>query len=388
MDKIADNNLVKKVMTFKSGQFVFSRNFDRAALERLFIEARVLKQTVADLPVLPWLAAELEEETIRRAIHSTAAIEGNPLSEEQVGRVLARSAESKTSERAEQEITNLRGAYALCRALPLRGGSFKLEEPTIKAFHQAITQDIAHQHNAPGRYRDHLVKVGDAEHGGVYTPPKILKDVQTLMGEFTAWINGEDLMAEEPPVRAALAHYHLGLIHPFGDGNGRTARLVEALILQAQGIGHLPVMLSNYYYTHVDDYYWAFTRSLRSKTHDVTPFMEFVLKAFIAALYELKGKMTGHIRRFAMRDFLAYQRDTRVITQRQFGLMTLLLDHDRLVSVKDLLNNPLFQLLYRSVSERTAWRDVKKLADLGLLTPAAEGGYRLDLRALDRFGAA
>jgi Fic family protein len=384
MDKIADNSLVKKVMTFKAGQFVFSRNFDRAALERLFIEARVLKQTVADLPVLPWLASRLDEETIRRAIHSTAAIEGNPLSEEQVGEVLARPEEAKTSAGAEQEIRNLREAYKACRRARLTSDGFRLEEPIIKAFHQAITMDIAHEHNVPGRYRDHLVKVGDKEHGGVYTPPKILKDVQTLMTEFIAWINGGELMQEEPPVRAALAHYHLGLIHPFGDGNGRAARLVEALVLQAQGIGHLPVMLSNYYYTHVDDYYWAFTRSQRGKEHDVTPFVEFVLKAFIAALYELKSKMTHAIRKLAMRDFLVLRRQNKLITQRQHDLLVLLLDSDKPFSLADLQTQPLFQVLYRAVSERTARRDIQRLLDHGLLLPDKPGQYRLNLRGLDR----
>jgi Fic family protein len=244
--------------------------------------------------------------------------------------------------------------------------------------------DIAHEHNVPGRYRDHLVKVGDKEHGGVYTPPKILKDVQTLMTEFIAWINGGELMQEEPPVRAALAHYHLGLIHPFGDGNGRAARLVEALVLQAQGIGHLPVMLSNYYYTHVDDYYWAFTRSQRGKDHDVTPFVEFVLKAFIAALYELKSKMTHAIRKLAMRDFLVLRRQNKLITQRQHDLLVLLLDSDKPFSLADLQTQPLFQVLYRAVSERTARRDIQRLLDHGLLLPDKPGQYRLNLRGLDR----
>ena len=338
--------------------------------------------------MLPWFAAKLEEDTIRRAIHSTAAIEGNPLSEEQVGEILANPKEAKTSARAEKEIRNLREAYRVCRDLALRGDSFKLEERMIRILHQTITKDIPHGHNLPGRHRGHLVKVGDKEHGGVYTPPKIPKDIQALLAEFIAWINGDDLMAGEPPIRAALAHYHLGLIHPFSDGNGRTARLVEALILQSQGIGHLPVMLSNYYYTHLDDYHWAFTRSQRSKDHDVTPFLELVLKAFIAALYELKGKMTGHIRRFAMRDFLVKLRANRTLNQRQHDLLALLLAHDRSVSIKDLLTDPIFQALYRSVWERTAWRDMKKLIGLGLLTPALENGFRLGLRALDHFRAA
>ncbi|MBI5522394.1 MAG: Fic family protein [Desulfarculus sp.] len=369
-------------MTFKSGQFVFSRLYDRQTLDRLFLEARVLKETVADLPVLPWLASKLEEEAIRRSIHSTAALEGNPLSEEQVGDVLSEDDQQKTASQSEVEIHNLKLAYHVCKSLLIKGPYRLLDEDLISDFHKFITINIEHPHNRPGSYRDHLVKVGDKEHGGVYTPPKIRADIETLMKEFIAWINGEELLAEEPVVRAALAHFHLAKIHPFSDGNGRTARLVEALCLQAHGLGHVPAMLSNYYYRHPDDYYWAFSRSERNPEHDVTPFIQFVLRAFIAALYDIKDRMTSAIRQFALREHVARLRQAKELTQRQLSLLTLLLDSGQDFSLPDLFRDPKLAIIYRDVSERTARRDLERLLRLRLLKEQGPARYRLDDKAL------
>jgi Fic family protein len=95
----------------------------------------------------------------------------------------------------------------------------------------------------PGQYRNHIVKVGNADHGNVYTPPKCLADIENLMREFLEWINSDSITSLNPILRAGLAHYNMGLIHPFGDGNGRTARLIEALLMKSSGIRYVPIML-------------------------------------------------------------------------------------------------------------------------------------------------
>ena len=75
-----DNSMT--IRTFKSGHFVFSSKYETARLTESLTTAKILYMTVKDLPILPQLAAPLEEELIRRSIFGTAAIEGNPLSED------------------------------------------------------------------------------------------------------------------------------------------------------------------------------------------------------------------------------------------------------------------------------------------------------------------
>lgn len=383
IDKITDKNMVKKVVTFKAGHFVLSNEYDRQGLADKLVEARVLRETVAELPILPAISSHLEEETIIRSIFGTAALEGNPLSEKEVGQVLSQAGPEETRDRAQREVANLKRAYNLVRESRDSEGPDEIIEGFIRSLHQIITDGIEHPRNQPGRYRGHKVLVGDAGHGGVYTPPKILPDIETLMAALVEWINSPEVMADGALVRAALLHYHLGIIHPFADGNGRTARLMEAMVLANDGIRLVPAMLSNYYYQHMDEYYWAFSLCLKDKNKDVTPFVDFVLTAFIASIREMKGRMTFFIRKFALRDFIAYRRAERDITHRQHELLRLLLESHASFSLRDLFVRTPFSLLYEKVTERTARRDLERLTTMGLIWRREDGKYEINLNALD-----
>jgi Fic family protein len=378
-----DDFMAKKILTVKSGNFVLSRKCNEGELSLPLIQSRILYETVRDLPIVPELSAQIEEELIRRSIFGTAALEGNPLTEERVGQIISEPAKEEKMERAEKEIKNLQVAYdSFIRGWQIPGSVFKLEEDLIKQIHSIVTHDIEHEYNVPGQYRNHLVKVGDDEHGGVYTPPKALIDIEMLMREFTIWINSEGILRLEPPMRAALAHYHLGLIHPFGDGNGRTARLIEALLMRLAGMKYVPIMLSNFYYRNMNDYFWAFSRAQRNKEHDVTPFVGFVLKGIVESLNEIKGRIIFFIRQFALRDYYSFLRTQKKITQRQHDFLTTLLDKLTPFTLGDLFTVSPFNVLYRNVSERTARRDLKKLTDLRLLY-IAENKYQLNLQVLE-----
>lgn len=78
----------KRVDTFRSGPFVFSLNHDRTKLGDSLIRAKVQFLTIREIPILPNLASNIEDDLIRKSIFGTAAIEGNPLSEEVVNRIL------------------------------------------------------------------------------------------------------------------------------------------------------------------------------------------------------------------------------------------------------------------------------------------------------------
>jgi len=285
--------------------------------------------------------------------------------------------------RAEKEIRNLKDAYdSFVRGWQIPEAVSKLEEDLIRQIHSIITHDIEHEYNVPGQYRNHLVKVGNAEHGGVYTPPKMLADIETLMKEFARWINSEEILNLDPAIRAALAHYHFGLIHPFGDGNGRTARLIEALLMRLGGMKYVPIMLSNFYYRNMDDYFWTFSKARKSEEHDVTPFVGFVLKGVVESLNEIKGRIIFFIRKFALRDYYAFLRTGKQITQRQHDLLIIALDELTPFALGDLFTVSPFNVLYRNVSERTARRDLKKLSDTRLLY-VTEGKYQLNLQVLE-----
>ena len=375
-----DNDPVKKFMTFKSGNFVFSSKHNASELHNILFEARLLYATIGDLPVLPSWATYLEEELIRRSIFSTAAIEGNPLKEEDVKKIIDQADFEQKDSEARRAIVNLRKAYDYVKKIEQpKTGIYEVTEDLIKNCHRIITDGLNNTDNLPGQYRNHLVKVGDEAHGGIYTPPKCQADIVNLMKEFIKWINSKEVTELDSLLRASLAHYHLGLIHPFGDGNGRTIRLLEAVLLRTSGIKYVPTMLSNYYYRNVDNYYLAFSFTRKNKEHDVTMFLKFTLEGVVDSLKEIKDNITFSIRRLVMRDYLAFLRNKKSIVQRQHDLLCLLLDSGKAVSLKDLFTVTPYNTLYRNVSERTARRDLSTLLERGLLS-YENGYYTLDLK--------
>lgn len=370
--------MVIKIDTHKSGPFPFSKLYSSAELEEVLTAVQRLNEMVSGLPVLPRYASRLQGELIRQSIFGTAAIEGNPLTEEQVEEVLEGDAEHLENI-AEQEIVNLKNAYQIIGGIEKQ--EVNLSEELIKKAHLMITEGIDYKGNEPGSYRNHKVKVGGSEYGGTHTPPKIIDDIKTLMGSFIEWINSEELLGLDPIFRGALTHYHLCMIHPFGNGNGRTARLMEAFILHCSGMRYTPLMLSNYYYRHKDDYFRVFPKTTKSPGHDRTPFLKFVLEGLHESLKDIKVRVDYLIRILAIKDSVDFMRQERTLIRRQHDLLNILLDYNVRFTLYDLPSISPFNILYGSVSERTARRDLAKLTNMGLLLHKKDK-YRLNIHFL------
>lgn len=377
-----NKNPLKEVMTFKSGNFVFSRKLVEEKLEPSIVHSNLLYEFVKELPILPEMAAQINEEIIRRSIFGTAALEGNPLTEEKVAKIISEPGKTRNPQLAEKEIRNLKTVYDHIAKITPVETPFLLTEDMIKEFHRIITVGLEYETNVPGGYRNHIVKVGDAEHGGVYTPPKCLDDIRNLMRDFVGWINSNDVLQQTPIIRAALAHYHFELIHPFGDGNGRTGRIIEAVMLQSGGVKYVPIMLSNYYYRNKDDYFWAFSKAINNVENDLTVFLEFVCRGHLDSLQEIKSRIVYLIRKNTLRDYYHYLHKKRAIGRRQHDFLNMLLDSGEPFLLGDLLGKSPFNVLYRRVSERTARRDIQKLSSSKLLLEK-DGKYELNLLALE-----
>lgn len=370
------------VMTFKSGKFILSSKCDFAQIMPLIVESSVLYSTIRDLPVLPNMASQLDEDLMMRSIHGTVAIEGNPLPEDQVDRILTGN-EPVEENRAVKEILNLKKAYNTLPGYYTKGNNpLIITQSLIKEVHNTITYGIEYSSNEPGKYRNHRVEVGDATHGGKYVPPKVLVDIQTIMNKFEEWSNTSDIVDLDPFLRSALVHFYIGAIHPFADGNGRTARFIEAACLSSSGYKYVPQMLSNFYYKNVDDYYTSFRLAEKTGFNDITPFIKFVLTGVIESLNEIKSRIVFHIRDLALMDYLRFLRTKKNITQRQFDLIQLIADSTtKIFTRNDIFSSPPFDILYRRKSIDTFKRDMKRLLELDLLIKE-DDSYRLNYFAL------
>ena len=137
-------------------------------------------------------------------------------------------------------------------------------------------------------------------------------------------------------IQAIATHYHVGSMHPFGDGNGRTARALEAFMLRQAGVNDMVmVSLSNYYYEHKEEYLAALFAS-RREGHDLTPFLRFALGAVTEQCNAVAGAIAVNHQRTLFREFarslfgqLRSPR-RRVLADRQLRVLEVLLNVDSL----------------------------------------------------------
>lgn len=356
-----------ELLTHKAGKWKFSAQCDQATVYPLLVRAETLYEAVRAIPILPEWQARLKTELIKRSIHGTAAIEGNPLTLEEVGAELQNPG---TSGSAQAEIANLKTLYDFLKNKEQLQAP--LSESLIKDFHAVLMKGLVVDGNPPGHYRTACVKVGDAAHGGVYTPPRILKDIADLMAAFMGWYDSNAMRQLNPLLQGACVHYYLARIHPFRDGNGRTARFAEAYVLAQNGLELIAPMLSNHYYLRQDDYFSVFSATAKT---DMTPFFSFVLSGVYESLKTVQQEIIPLLEKFIMRDFITFLRRTKKINDRQRALLEMLLEHPRReITLDALFSDPLFRGYYvGKVSTMTARRDLHKLRTEELLIEGTAG---------------
>jgi Fic family protein len=183
-----------------------------------------------NLPIDPTHAEWMRRRAWVRTIHGTARIEGNTASDVEVEALLAGEGSTKVSEREAREIIGTRDALTLADGLAAQG--VVPDEAVIRELHRRVLWNQSPL-LTPGEYRRGENRVVDADGSPIFRTPAS-GDVPELMHEFAAWF-ATATKRHAPPVIAALAHLEFVAIHPFNDGNGRTARAIARMVLARHG---------------------------------------------------------------------------------------------------------------------------------------------------------
>jgi len=203
-----------------------------------FIEsiAALREKILAATVQVPWIPT-LQKDARVRNTHSSTAIEGNPLTLEQV-RLLEEGQSLPTEpKRATREVLNY---FAGLRYIEKQATKKRITHEDVQKLHAVIALDVMDQGIA-GRYRDIRVRVGR------YLPPPP-EQVSGLMAELLEWWNTQSLKWS-PVISSALVHYQFEDIHPFADGNGRTGRALALWELYRRGF-------DTHHIFSVDEVYW------------------------------------------------------------------------------------------------------------------------------------
>ncbi len=209
------------------------------------------RQVVTTLPLSTRMLDSLRRTARLLSTHFSTQIEGNQLSPSQVQAVVEGEGNFPGRERDEAEVRHYFAALEYVEQLAKKPG--KLTGNEVRTIHGQVMTGKA----KPTRYRAGQNVIRDSRTGRtVYMPPEA-NDVSGLMKDMVRWVNETVAESELPvPVVAALAHYQFATIHPYFDGNGRTARLLTNLLLHRNGYGLNGIYsLEEYYVTNLDRYY-------------------------------------------------------------------------------------------------------------------------------------
>lgn len=304
---------------------MFAPNFEiTPAIAKALMAIEADRQAIDQLPVDVEMVTSLRETARLRATHYSTQIEGNRLTEAQVRQAL-RGAHLPGRERDEVEVRNYYRAIEEVERLALSTGAIREEE--IQRLHGWVMEGRA----TPTPYRDGQNVVRDSRSGGiVYLPPEA-HDVPRLMQELVEWLAANLESRDLPgPIVAALAHYQFATIHPYYDGNGRTARLLATLILHRVGYALKGIYsLEEHYAQNLERYYQALAVGGSHNYYfgraegSVTPFVAFFCEGMAAAL----GSVRVQADQAARRGGTDQSRLLRQLDVRQRGALTLFRRH-------------------------------------------------------------
>jgi Fic family protein len=228
-----------------------------------------------------WLPA-LQKDTRARNTHSSTAIEGNPLTLEEV-RALEEGVIVAAPERARREVLNY---FAALRHVEKQAAKKRLTHEDIFRLHAIIAGGVMDQGEA-GRYRTIRVRVGPF----VPPPPEV---VSGLMFDLLGWWNQR--AAELSPVlSSAIVHHRFETIHPFADGNGRTGRALALWELYRRGFdSHHLFSVDEFYWEDRPRYYTALD-AVRREGDDLTSWLEYCaegLQQTLERVWERMGQLS------------------------------------------------------------------------------------------------
>lgn len=231
------------------------------------IRERILAATVQ----VPWIPALQKDSRIRNA-HFSTAIEGNPLTLEQVRAVEEGREVPATAQRTRREVLNY---FAALRFVEKNAARSPVTGAGILKLHRIIAGEVMDQGSA-GRYRTIQVRVGN------YVAPRA-KEVPGLMFELLEWWKkGSPKIS--PVLSSAILHHRFETIHPFADGNGRTGRMLALWELYRRGFdGHHIFSVDEFYWEDRPRYYAALER-VRRERGELTSWLEYSAEGLFVAL--------------------------------------------------------------------------------------------------------
>lgn len=316
------------------------------------------KEVIENAPLVPYYEKKFRSEAITKVVHHGTHIEGNDLSLSQTRKVL--EGESIVAkERDIQEVINYRNVVSLLDEMRDAGNTYD-KELLLKIYRQTVNKIIP-EDKAEGFRKTQVVIKEEGSGKVVFQPPPFV-EVPYLLDDFFAWLNGPESKQVHPVLKAAIVHYVLVAIHPFVEGNGRTARAFATLILLRENYDIKRFFaLEEHFDADPGSYYEAFAETDKQSRdiaqRDLTSWLEYFTEVVAAELAKVKES----IRKLSIDSRLKIKIGDQVaLTERQMKLIEYISENGSGVMTE-------LAGIVPMVSEDTILRDLNDLMEKGII---------------------
>jgi Fic family protein len=320
-------------------------------------EISAARELILNASLLPQLELKLQREALIKMAHHSTSIEGNPLTLEQVKKLLIGN-EVAAWQKDKDEVLNYVGVLEYIDKLGDKKVKNITEEIILK-IHQINTRNILPKDQS-GFYRKIPVAVVNGYGEVVFQPPPENK-VANLMKDFVLWSNSKQARELYPVILSGISHYEFVRIHPFVDGNGRTARALSTLILYLKGFDTKRFFALDDYYNEDRGSYYAALQTVDQNTLDTTQWLEYFCEGVAISINKVKDTVLqlSHDRR------LKDKRGQVFLNERQIKIL-------KYLQVNPRINSSEIQKMF-DVSRETANRIIRVLLEHNLIARAGKG---------------
>ena len=331
-------------------------------------------RAIRNIPIRPEYRKLLLNVSLIKGAQSTTAIEGNTLSDEEVSRVNEGIKLPRSKEYQEIEVRNILDALnELLQEVTVFNKVEIISSELIKRFNYLVGKNLGEHFPAiPGKIRDFQVNVGLKYHA------PDCKDIEPLLKQFCDWSIKEFHFSKgqefkDSVLQAIVSHVYIAWIHPFGDGNGRTARLLEFYILLRSGnpdfASHI---LSNFYNETRNEYYRHLEKS--TSTGNLSGFISYAVRGYRDGLFEILELVQSDQFKTSWSNYVHEIFRTSKIKSKNENLnrrrrnLILSIPIFKELTINEILNLSVdIAATYKVLSHRTLTRDIQELLNLDLL---------------------
>jgi Fic family protein len=312
---------------------------------------------ILNSPLVPKWEISLRKDAIIRSAHSSTAIEGNRLSQEEVS-MLAEGRDIMVRRKDRQEVLNYLEAL---NKIPDFSGKVPFKSEDLLKIHKIVTNNTLEDSNDEGKFRNRQVFVGSRLTGAIVfePPPTIL--VHVLINDFLEWFNSSEINDVGPVIQSGITHYEIVRIHPFIDGNGRTARILAILVLFKRGFDSKRFFALDDYYDHNRREYYEALGSVNQQTLDTTEWLEYFTDGVLISMKAVKDKVIGLNKGIK----ILKEKGQIALSERQMQVVEMLIQKGKITN-RDIRS--MFD-----ISNRAALNEIEKLLKAKVIKKTGEG---------------